>query len=170
MKRLATLAALTTLALATSATQAANLTPTDYFEIEQLYARYNNALDSGDAEGWAATFTPDGAFNTSTGREALIRFVKDWHEKRNGANRRHWNSNLHITGTPEGAQGSVYLMLIDVGTRPASIALTGMYTDTLVKTADGWRFKKRLVKGDAPAPAATAAPATPAPPTAVKPQ
>jgi SnoaL-like domain len=169
MKALASLVAVSTLSLAATVTQAANLTPTDYVEIEQLYARYNIALDSGDAEAWVATFTPDGTFNTSSGREGLLKFAKEWHEKRNGANRRHWNSNLRLMGTPEGAEGSVYLMLLDVSTRPASIALTGMYSDTLVKTADGWRFKKRQVKGDTPAPAA-AAPATPTPPTGAKPQ
>ena len=34
-------------------------------------------------------------------------------------------------------------MLVDVGTKPPSIVATGMYTDTLVKTASGWRFKTR---------------------------
>jgi hypothetical protein len=169
MKKLASLTAITALSLAGSFAQAADLTPADYYEIEQLYAKYNQALDAGDAEGWAATFTPDGTFNTSTGREGLLRFVKDWHEKRSGGNRRHWNSNLRLSGTPDGAQGSVYLMLVDVSTRPPSIALMGMYTDTLAKTPQGWRFKKRLVKGDA-TPTATAAPATPTPPTAVKPE
>ena len=169
MKTFASLIAVTLLSLAAMVTQAANLTPADYAEIEQLYAQYNLALDGGDAEAWVATFTPDGTFNTSSGREGLLRFAKDWHEKRNGANRRHWNSNLRLIGTPEGAQGTVYLMLMDVSTRPASVALTGTYSDTLVKTADGWRFKKRLVKGDTPAPA-TAAPATPTPPSAVKPE
>ena len=31
----------------------AGLTADDYVEIQQLYARYNNAIDSGDAEGYA---------------------------------------------------------------------------------------------------------------------
>ncbi len=46
---------------------AGGLSAQDYFEIQQLYARYNNAIDSGDAEGWAATFTSDGVFNTFVG-------------------------------------------------------------------------------------------------------
>ena len=51
-------------------------------------------------------------------------------------------------------------MLVDVGTKPPSIVATGMYNDTLVKTANGWRFKSRATKMDAAAPAA-AAPSTP---------
>jgi hypothetical protein len=47
-------------------------------------------------------------------------------------------------------------MLIDFSTKPASILTTATYTDSLVKTKDGWRFTKRTTKGDA-------APAAPAP-------
>jgi hypothetical protein len=135
--------------------QAAELTTQDYVEIQQLYARYNHAIDSGDAEGWAATFTPDGVFNQRfSGRDGLLEFMKQWKEKMNGANRRHWNSNLLITPAADGASGKVMLMLLDAGTKPPSIIMTGQYTDALVKTANGWRFKSRDVKNDA-APAKT---------------
>lgn len=143
--------AIVALAVAGSAANAADLTTQDYVEIEQLYATYNHAIDSGDAEAWAATFTPDGSFNTRfTGKEGLVGFIKLWREKMNGANRRHWNSNLRITPSADGANGTVMLMLLDVSTKPPSIASTGMYTDVLVKTPNGWRFKSRVVKGDAP--------------------
>src|SRR5690349_2229847 len=90
-----------------------SLATQDYIDIQQLYARYNTAIDTGDAEGWASTFTPDGVFNNNTrGHDALVQFVHDWRDKRNGANRRHWNSNLVITPTGDGAIGSVYLMLL----------------------------------------------------------
>jgi hypothetical protein len=42
-------------------------------------------------------------------------------------------------------------MLVDVTTK--SIIATGMYDDTLVKTASGWRFKTRQTKMDAAPPA-----------------
>lgn len=143
--------AIVALAVAGAAANAADLTTQDYIDIEQLYATYNHAIDSGDGEAWAATFTPDGSFNTRfTGKEALVGFVKMWREKMNGANRRHWNSNLRITPSAEGANGTVMLMLLDVGTKPPSIASTGQYTDVLVKTPTGWRFKTRQVKVDAP--------------------
>jgi hypothetical protein len=147
--------AIVALAVAGSAAHASDLTTQDYIDIEQLYATYNHAIDSGDGEAWAATFTPDGTFNTRfTGKDALVGFVKLWREKMNGANRRHWNSNLRITPSAEGANGTVMLMLVDVGTKPPSIASTGMYTDVLVKTPNGWRFKTRVVKGDTPPTAA----------------
>jgi SnoaL-like domain len=139
---------------------AAPMSAQDNFEIQQLYARYNNAIDSGDAEGWAATFTPDGVFNTFIGHDALVGFVKMWREKLGGATRKHWNTNLEISGDSKEATASVYLMLVDFGTKPPSILTTGMYSDNLIKTKDGWRFTKRITKGDV-APAAPAAAAGP---------
>ncbi len=142
---------------------ASPLSAQDYFEIQQLYARYNIAIDNGDAEGWAATFTPDGAFNTMVGHDALVGFVKMWREKLNGATRKHWNNNLQITGNSKEASAYVYLMLVDYSTKPATILTTGTYTDTLIKTKDGWRFTKRITKGDV-APAAPSPPAAGTPP------
>jgi hypothetical protein len=142
---------------------ASGLSAQDYFEIQQLYARYNNAIDSGDAEGWAATFTPDGVFNTFVGHDALVGFVKTWREKLGGATRKHWNNNLQVSGNSKEASGSVYLMLVDFSTKPPSILATASYADTLIKTKDGWRFTKRTTKGDS-APAAPSAPAAGAPP------
>jgi hypothetical protein len=126
------------------------LSAQDTIDIQQLYARYNIAIDTGDAQGWAATFTPDGVFNAISGHDALADFVKTWREKLNGASRRHWNNNLQLTGNSKEASGFVFLMLIDIGTKPISIVGTATYTDSLLKTKDGWRFTKRTTKGDVP--------------------
>jgi len=65
------------------------LSTQDYIDIEQLYATYNHAIDSGDGEAWAATFTPDGTFNKFAGHDQLVGFIQQWKEKMNGGNRRH---------------------------------------------------------------------------------
>ena len=135
-----------------------SLTADDYIEIQQLYAQYNNAIDSGDAEGYAATFTPDGVFNNFNGHDALVGFIHRWRENMKGGNMRHWNTNLAIHGTPEGASGSVYLLLVDVSVRPPAIATAAKYEDQLVKTPQGWRFKKRVTKAEGPPPAAAPKP------------
>jgi hypothetical protein len=70
---------------ATGLAQGRKLTADDYIEIQQLYAQYNIAIDSGHAEGYAATFTPDGVFNTSNGHDALVRFIHRWRETMKGA-------------------------------------------------------------------------------------
>ncbi|MFN7981939.1 MAG: nuclear transport factor 2 family protein [Vicinamibacterales bacterium] len=125
------------------------LTAQDYIDIQQLYARYAMTIDSGDAEGWANTFTPDGVFNNSSrGHDALVQFVHDWREKRSGAERRHWNSNLVITPSEDGATGSVYLLLLDIGVRPPVPNMSAVHEDHLVKTPQGWRFKTRVLHSD----------------------
>jgi uncharacterized protein (TIGR02246 family) len=52
----------------------------DRDEILQLMYRYNLAIDSGDAAGWAATFTPDGVFDVAgqlmSGQDELITFAE----------------------------------------------------------------------------------------------
>lgn len=163
-KRILAIAAAAAMLVGTS-WAADTLSAQDYFEIQQLYARYNIAIDSGDAEGWAATFTPDGVFNTFSGHEALVGFIKTWREKLNGATRKHWNNNLQVTGNSKAASASTYLMLVDFSTKPPTILMSGSYTDSLVKTKDGWRFTKRMTKSDVaptvPPGAAAAPPAAP---------
>jgi hypothetical protein len=138
--------------LAYSQKAGAALTAQDFVEIQQLYAKYNWTLDAGDAEGYASTFTPDGVFNNNVGHDAIVKFAETFHAGL-GAHVRHWNTNLMILPTPEGAHGQVYLVLVDFANKPATIATSAGYSDDLVKTAQGWRFKKRATKGDV-APAA----------------
>lgn len=121
----------------------------DLAEIHNLYAQYNLVLDGGDSQSWADTFTDDGRFNSFAGRQALIAFADDFIAA--NPDTRHWNSSIHITPTAEGAAGSAYLMLWKVSTQPAEVVLTGIYTDELVKTSKGWRFKARLIVIDQPA-------------------
>jgi hypothetical protein len=115
----------------------------DYIAIQHLYARYNEAIDNGDADGWAAVWTADGDFNGFKGRDGLLRFAHDYLNNRDGARRRHWINNLVIRPTAEGAQASNYFMILDVSVTPPAVASTGRNVDTFVKTADGWRFTTR---------------------------
>jgi hypothetical protein len=151
----AVLAALTALRPAAAADAGApKLTADDYIEIQQLYANYVHALDQGEGERFASTFVLDGEFtggrgpgrgsearNPIQGEDALVKMGS-----RGGSC--HFNANLVITPTPEGAKGSVYLLLFNVRNIPATITETAIYDDTLVKTPQGWRFKKRVVWRD----------------------
>ena len=127
------------------------LTTQDLIDIQQLYAKYNWALDAGDSEGYASTFTPDGVFNNNVGHDAILKFADTFHAGL-GSHVHHWNTNLMILPTAEGASGQVYLVLVDFATKPASIATSATYSDELVKTAQGWRFKRRATKGDVAPP------------------
>ena len=142
----------TTVWMSAQTTSGGKLTTDDLVEIQQLYARYNWSLDNGDAEAYAATFTPDGVFNNNNGHDAIVKFAQGFHAGL-GSHLKHWNTNLMITPSPSGANGQVYLVLVDYATKPPSIFTSATYADELVKTPQGWRFKKRQTKTDA-APAA----------------
>jgi uncharacterized protein (TIGR02246 family) len=138
----------------------ARMAPEDHTEIQQLYARYAHTLDSGDAEGWARTFTPDGVFGNRKGAEALAEFARNFYKNGSG-NIRHWYNQLVVTPTPEGANGTCYFVLIDVTKR--AMTTTGIYKDMLVKTSDGWRFKERVATTERPPAAAQPGSNPPAP-------
>ncbi|HEV3141787.1 MAG TPA: nuclear transport factor 2 family protein, partial [Vicinamibacterales bacterium] len=156
-KGLALALALVGATVSLSAQTGGKLTTADLIEIQALYAKYNWSLDSGDAEAYASTFTPDGTFNNNVGHDAILKFANTFHAGL-GSHVKHWNTNLMILPTPTGASGQVYLVLVDFATKPPSIATSANYSDELVKTAQGWRFKRRQTKGDI-APAAAPAPA-----------
>ena len=131
-----------------------SLTTQDYIDIQQLYANYAHALDKGEGARFAATFIADGEFTGGRpagqanavrtplkGTEALTKMGS-------GGGSRHFTANLVITPTAEGASGSCYLLLFNARNIPATITETAIYDDTLVKTSQGWRFKKRVVWRD----------------------
>lgn len=137
--------------LGLSPVQAETLTALDYVQIEQLYAHYAHYLDTADGEKFAGLFTPDGVFITNkpgygniTGRKALAAFAAKAGAPPPIVRAGHSTTTVMIDPAPGGATGSAYLM-----------AGTGadqgyVYTDTFVKTAEGWRFKTREVRQNTP--------------------
>jgi hypothetical protein len=126
----------------------------DQLAIQQLYAKYNHAIDSGKGDAWAATFASDGVFTsptgTFTGTEQLAGFGGGLAKQ---LKIRHWTNNLVLEGDSSKATGSCYLVLyrLTPGEQPpAGILTTAIYNDELAKGGDGaWRFTKRTVTGDA---------------------
>src|SRR6478736_340070 len=117
------------------------LTAMDYIEIQQLYARYAAALDFGDGAARATTFTADGAcYNLASHHrpEPVADVVKRTTAHGNVGDR-HMISHLIITPTKAGANGFAYILKVDRNQK----VFTGFYTDTLVRTPDGWRFKTK---------------------------
>lgn len=120
------------------------LTTEDRLDILDLLARYNYAIDDGDAQTWAACFTPDGEFvsptDHRTGTDELIAFAS-----RPSRGTLHYTTNEIITGDGNNAAMRCYLELVNAGGEKPEILFCGRYEDELVKTADGWRFAKRTV-------------------------
>jgi len=117
-------------------------TTEDRDEILQLAYRYNHAIDSGDAQGWADTFIPDGVFDVAgqvrSGRDELVAFAASVHGLR------HTLANPVIDVVGEAATMRAYFVVFQ-GT---ALIGTGTYTDELVRTPEGWRFTKRVSTPD----------------------
>ncbi|MGH7634575.1 MAG: nuclear transport factor 2 family protein, partial [Gemmatimonadaceae bacterium] len=141
------------------AQQHVELTALDYIQIQQLVAKYARAIDTCSNNGYdyADLYTPDGVFLPMVngksitgiqGREKLAEVsgggskgCKDVGWIKQGVH--HLYVNHIITPTPEGATGTVDMLMIGLGGDPNKIESDGYYEDTYVKTAQGWRFKQR---------------------------
>jgi 3-phenylpropionate/cinnamic acid dioxygenase small subunit len=136
------------------------LTGADYAEIHQLYARYAQGTDFGNAEMWLGVFTQDATFRPTAnqpgggtahvGREAMTKWRAGVFAGRKPPyHYRHWTSSWVITPTADGnARGRVYWMAFDPTTEPLAVVDTGFYEDTYVRTADGWRIRERNAHSD----------------------
>jgi ketosteroid isomerase-like protein len=132
-----------------------SLSADDIAAIQQLYARYNHAVDMGSPTAFAEVFTPDAVFvtdmGTYTGRDALLEFA-GWFRGAMSTNVRHWTNNLVLEESGAGASGACYLVAFSVGdpAGPKPMA-SGLYDDRLVRTPEGWRFAARTIVMDKPA-------------------
>ncbi len=129
------------------------LSADDHVQIQQLYARYNHAIDAGKADAWAATFTADGTFDSGQGKfagtEQLAGFANGFHGQMKGK-ARHWTNNLVVDGDGGSATGSCYLLL-NLGQepgKPPTTLIAGIYNDTLARSGGDWKFTSRAVKPD----------------------
>lgn len=128
----------------------------DESEILDLYARFAHAIDSGDGDAFAATWTEDGEFTGGRGpgraeeTRVPIRGTEALRAMGDslGIGMRHVVSNIVIRRTEEGAEGHAYLLLLNSRSSPPIIIETAIYDDTLVKTEQGWRFSSRIVWRD----------------------
>lgn len=143
---LATGVLLLSMVVTARAADAPTLSGTDYGEINALYARYAYAFDSSDPEMFASVFTPDGEFVTGPRTTAGVAALKAMASGRGPKKERpkifHLTLNVLITPAAGGASGRAYVVTVDLAKNPA-ISGGGVYEDVIVKTAEGWKFKKR---------------------------
>ncbi len=120
----------------------------DQLDIMELMARYSHAIDGDDPEGWAATFTDDGIFESSSGtvkgREDMLAFVR-WRGDTSPI--RVWNNNILIEGDGDDATAKVHLILLDVS-GPPMIRTSSLSHDTLKRVDGQWKFTHRKVEPD----------------------
>lgn len=149
------LAALVLLPAALASAQSGKLSTDDHLEIQKLYARYNHAHDSSDAKLLATVFTPDGEFVLNGRPMSALGMIKPDIAKPQ-PQVRHVATSIVVDPAPEGARGTSYVILVNLQATPPAIMGGGFYEDVIVKTPQGWRFKKRTYSPQgAPAPAPT---------------
>jgi uncharacterized protein (TIGR02246 family) len=137
-----------------------------------LYARQSFAIDSGDADGWAATFTTDGEFVSPSyvapvaGREALRQFAVAYADAGRDSDTvsRHVMTNVDVVeSSGDTAVVRAYLQIVATPRGQAStlVRMTTV-TDELRRTsgdvvrdlvgaldvAGGWRIARRTVRRD----------------------
>lgn len=131
--------------------RAVNLSVADRLEIRELISRYNRAVDGGDPEAWADTFTPDGVFEsllvgTFRGRDELLAFAREFgrdsrYSQWTGG--QHWIGNLIIEGDTDRAEVFSYHLMFVPEEATVRGVLMAAHEDIVVRSEPGWRFERR---------------------------
>ena len=137
----------------------------DRLEIEDLMWRYARALDTNDADAYAAAYTPDGQFGAgptpTKGRDALRKMVADLKQRNDEAAAKgekrppmyHMTANERITFTgKDSAKIEAYWITTAAAgdqKTPMRVIAVGHSVDDLVRLNGQWLIKTRNV---APAP------------------
>jgi ketosteroid isomerase-like protein len=128
------------------------LTTEDLLEIQGLAARYNHAIDSGDADAFLATFVESGVLDAGPlkvdGHAALKEFAERFSTSVRAP--RHIATNLVIDGDGDRATLKAYVQMFAMTGEPPKQTITaaGKYDDTLVKEDGTWKFVQRNFTAD----------------------
>ena len=133
----------------------------DRLAIDELHSRYIMALNWQDADTVAALFTEDGVLDWAggvvEGREAIrheVRGMRDHFAKleeadapMRAARLRHFVTNKVFDIAGDQARSLAYWLELnnDNRVRWPYVGAYGHYEDEIVRTAEGWRFKRRTI-------------------------
>lgn len=116
----------------------------DLEEIRQLVARYNFAFDGRDVAAYLECWVEDGFVErrnskpSCRGHAQIGALCRDFPVKG-----RHLSTDLVINLDGDRATIRHYLLYLDMGP-PCDISMMGIWNDTVVRTADGWKFQERI--------------------------
>ncbi len=129
------------------------LSAEEHLAIQGLAARYNHAIDSGDADAFTECFVESGVLDAGAlqlkGRAALRQFCSDFPSSVHAP--RHVASNLVIDGDGTEATLQAYVQMFVLSGEPSQqvVAASGKYSDQLTKADGTWRFIRRTFTADA---------------------
>ncbi|GAA2879408.1 hypothetical protein Acy02nite_77880 [Actinoplanes cyaneus] len=130
-----------------------------YAEVQQFYARQMQLLDGGVFEAYADTFTIDGEFRhtpgrePARGREQIVRELHEFHERFAGdpVQRRHWFNHVNLEPQEDGTiRSTVYALVVTVrpGVKQPIIAPSCVVHDVLVREDGELLNRSRRVEHD----------------------
>jgi len=121
-------------------------------ELLDLHARLAQAIDSGDAGGWADLFAADGVLRTSRprelhGREQLARFAAEWFGATSEP-RRHVTWHHRFEGAGNEVEGRCYAAVLRSSGGGVGIEFTALYHDRFRRHDGRWLLRERDVAID----------------------
>lgn len=123
------------------------ITADDRAEINELFARYAWAGDTGNVEEYLALFCPDGIFDGVMGyfegRSGLTRLVEDMVKGPRSYGIQHWVSNSVFEGDDQNCVVKSMCFAPRRVENEHAIVFVAYYVDTCTKIDGQWRFKIR---------------------------
>lgn len=123
------------------------LSADDKLEIQELETRYYFTIDHDDLDGWVATFTEDGQFESpfgkANGAEELRAWIDGFHQHAAG-NWHMWLNHLSEEDD-DGARSISYFLVVSTGNEP-TLGAIGEYESRLRKEGGRWKFSRRVLK------------------------
>jgi actinorhodin biosynthesis protein ActVIA len=131
-----------------------------YTEALQFYARQMQALDGGDFQAYADSFTEDGEFTHSPGlppartREGIFAELTEFHRRRfagTPVQRRHWFNHVVLDQRADGdIDATAYALVLTVrpGVREPEIGPSCVVRDVLARVDGELRLRSRRVDHD----------------------
>lgn len=122
----------------------------DHEAIRALTARYNSAFDDVEPEAFAAQFTEDGIFEIVGSARLVGRTQIAAAVRAIGFGVVHATTDPVITIDGDVAIQECTLLVVQRSREraPQRLLATGRYRDTVVRTAEGWKFAHRVADLD----------------------
>ncbi len=121
----------------------------DKVDIQELTARYANAMDDTDLDAWLATWDGNGLWKGGLGEFQGTQKLKELFAALGDRikNRRHVMTNFVIDGEGDRADQRCYMLVFD-RVNEARLIASGVYNDRLIKADGKWKFLERRVALD----------------------
>lgn len=126
----------------------------DRLAVEDLLFRYSRAIDTRNFDLLDEVFTPDGVadYTSSGGIRGTLAEVKEWLGAALGVFTvvQHLITNVAVDFAGDEARSTCYMInplgYPAEGDKTEMIFCGGLYHDQLVRTAEGWRIRERVIE------------------------